>query len=104
MASTAKDRIAYLVGLGLRELSEQNKLWTRNHLVDPRQEPFSLEADGDQVALFWLVTDHTGKNDSSYRIVFDEQEDSFGLVVELASGTQWFLGIYGTFREALENM
>ena len=64
----------------------------------------AVNSDGRGVSYYWLVTDNIGVNDSSYRVVYDEEQNMFGLECMLANGIEWYMGAYGTFREAIENM
>ena len=78
--------------------------WVRTHLVEPHLRKFSVDHDGSSFKHFWLVTDHNGENDSSYRIVFDGEQEVFGLECTLESGVEWYMGSYGSFSDAVENM
>ena len=51
-----------------------------------------------------MVTDNIGYSDSSYRVVYDEETKMFGLECTLSNGLEWYMGAYGTFEEAVENM
>ena len=78
--------------------------WVQTHLVEPRLLTFSVDHDGSSFRQFWLVTDHNGEQDSSYRIVFDGEQGVFGLECTLDSGVEWYMGSYGSFSDAVENM
>lgn len=78
--------------------------WAQQHLIQPRKINLSLDSDGNTSKEFWLVTDHNGEADSSYRVVYDVDEQVFGLEVTLESGIEWYMGAYGTFADAVENM
>ena len=78
--------------------------WVRTHLVVPRMRRFSVDHDGSSFKQLWLVTDHNGKHDSSYRIVFDGEQGVFGLECTLETGVEWYMGSYGSFSDAVENM
>ena len=75
---------------------------------DPVLSRWSLflatDAEGTSFKDVWLVTNHTGENDSSYRIIYDDQAQLFGLECTLESGVEWYMGNYGSFSETVENM
>lgn len=85
-------------------LQHHLQTWARTHLVEPRLHRFSVDPEGSSFRQFWLVTDHTGKNDSSYRILYDGEQNVFGLECTFKSGVEWYMGSYGSFSEAVENM
>ena len=74
------------------------------HLIEPRQVRLTTDPDGTSFKDLWLVTNHTGENDSSCRIVYDDQAQLFGLESTLESGVEWYMGNYGSFSETVENM
>jgi hypothetical protein len=78
--------------------------WLRNHLVEPRLSRLSLDHNGSSFKHFWLVTDHNGEQDSSYRIVYDGEQEVFGLECTLDSGVEWLMGSYGSLSDTVENM
>jgi hypothetical protein len=92
------------VAEGLVVLAPHLQDWLRGHLVEPRPTQFSADADGKSFKDLWLVTDHTGENDSSYRVVYDENNQMFGLESTLDTGVEWYMGSYGSFSETVENM
>ena len=85
-------------------LAPHLRSWVDEHLIAPRQVRLALDADGTSFKDVWLVTDHIGVNDSSYRIVYDHEADAFGLECTLDSGVEWYMGNYGSFAEAVQNM
>ncbi len=89
---------------GLAVLAPHLQDWLRTHLVTPRPIRFSVDADGNSFKELWLVTDHTGEKDSSYRVVYDENNQMFGLESTLDTGVEWYMGSYGSFSETVENM
>jgi hypothetical protein len=78
--------------------------WLRPHLVEPRLIRLSADADGTSFKDLWLVTDHTGEEDSSYRLVYDGDNHEFGLESTLDTGVEWYMGSYGSFSETVESM
>jgi hypothetical protein len=85
-------------------LSPRLQSWARAHLIVPHRIELSNDVDGKDKSIYWLVTDHTGNQDSSCRVAYDEEFGQFGLECTLQDGTHWFMGIYGTFAEAIESM
>jgi hypothetical protein len=81
--------------LGVRE-------WIAARLTEPHQVQLPVDPEGTQVEDFWIVTDHKGG--THYRIAFSPNDESFGIVTPLASGVEWFMGSYGSFKEAVEAM
>ena len=78
--------------------------WAETHLIPPSKQFFSVDLDSDCRKGLWLVTDHNGTNDSSYRIVFDDEMQMFGLETTMQDETAWYMGPYGSFQETVENM
>jgi hypothetical protein len=89
---------------GLAVLAPHLQDWLRAHLVPPRPIQVSVDLEGNSFKDLWLITDHTGKQDSSYRIVYDENNQMFGLESTLDTGIEWYMGSYGSFSETVENM
>jgi len=102
--SEITDRIEELVKAELPRLAPQHREWTEQHLVVPRQMSLSISEDGQGEVTLWLVTDHIGHRDSSSRVVFDAEQDKFGLEMTLANGVQWYMGLYGGFAKTVESM
>lgn len=78
--------------------------WVDEHLISPRQVWVAIDTNGTSFKTLWLVTDRVGENDSSYRVVYNNETDAFGLECTLDSGVEWYMGNYGSFAEAVENM
>jgi hypothetical protein len=92
------------VAEGLAALAPHLRSWVRDHLISPRQVRLSVDPDGTSFEDFWLITDHVGEKESSYRLVYDEIEQSFGLECTLDTGVEWHLGNYGSLSDTVENM
>jgi hypothetical protein len=105
---TANDRtpeaIRVKVTEGLAALAPHLQSWVQKHLIEPRQAQLATDVNGTSFKMLWLVTNHTGTNDSSCRIVYDDDSQLFGLECTLESGVEWHMGNYGSFSEAVENM
>jgi hypothetical protein len=99
-----KQIITLKVNEDLEELKPHLRSWVEEHLIQPRRIVVFTDLDGITSKIFWLVTDHIGKEDSSYRVVYDEYEEVFGLEQILDTGNSWYMGPYGTFLQTIENM
>jgi len=98
------ERIQLKVTEGLVVLAPHLQSWLHEHLIEPRQVRLATDAEENSVKTLWLITDHIGKNDSSYRIVCDEDEEAFGLECTLDTGVEWYMGNHGSFSETVERM
>jgi hypothetical protein len=98
------DQIEIQIEVGLSKLSPHLREWVEKHLITPHPIKLSLDENGKTYETFWLVTDHVGFEDGSYRVVYDFKKNSFGLESKLQNGINWYMGQYGDFAEAIENM
>lgn len=85
-----------------RVTSEGVRDWITARLIEPYLLRLSENSEGTRFAEFWMVTDH--KDGKHYRIAYAPDDDRFGIVTSLTSGVEWYMGNYGTFKEAVENM
>jgi hypothetical protein len=92
------------VQAGLIVLAPHLRSWVEAHLIEPRRVELAADADGTSFKTYWLITDHTGKDDSTYRVAYDEEARAFGLEVTLDTDVELYMGTYGTFSETIENM
>lgn len=93
-----------LIGKGITNLPEHLANWAKSHLCDLKKVKLSKDPEGKKFSYYWMVTDNIGYSDSSYRVVYDEETKMFGLECTLSNGLEWYMGAYGTFEEAVENM
>jgi hypothetical protein len=98
------ERIRAKISESVVLLAPHLRSWAEAHLIAPRQVRLSLDPDGTSSKDLWLVTDHVGTNDASYRVVYDDETDGFGLECTLETGVEWYMGDYGSFAETVENM
>jgi hypothetical protein len=98
------DRIRAKTSEGVALLAPHLRSWVDEHLISPRQVRLAIDTNGTSFKDLWLVTNHSGANDSSYRIVYDDETDAFGLECTLDSGVEWYMGNFGSFAEAVQNM
>jgi|SRR3989338_1094208 len=99
-----KKMIVAKVEQGLNKLPKHLKEWSAEHLIKPRKIIFYSHLDIGEKDSAWLVTDHIGRRDSSYRVIYNKELDMFGLVVDLIGGTVHCLGYSGDFDKAIEGM
>lgn len=99
-----KSEIKKRIRTEIVRLSGHLKEWAEEHLIEPKTIELTVDLDSNKKSEFWLITDDTGHNDSSYRIVFDETTDTFGLECRLEDGREWYMGAYGSFTEAVQSM
>lgn len=88
----------------LTGLAPHLKSWVEAHLTEPRRVRFATDAQATSFKYLWLVTDHTGENDSNCRVVYDSEAQMFGLECTLDTGVEWFMGNYGSFSETVQNI
>jgi hypothetical protein len=97
-------RIQKRVADGLSHLSAPLLVWAEAHLITPRVVTLFSGLDSSTTVDYWLVTDATGSDDGSYRVIYTEDLDSFGLSVILEGERHCCIGFYGGFAEAIESM
>ena len=98
------EHIRAKISQGVVVLAPHLRSWVDEHLIVPREVRLAIDANGTSFKNLWLTTDHVGANDSSYRVVYDDETDAFGLECTLDSGVEWYMGSYDSFAEAVENM
>ncbi len=97
--------IQALVAADLARLEPQLQSWAREHIIAPRLEQLAADPEGHTNVSVWLVTDHTGASDSSYRVVYDPARSAFGLECTLESGVRWYMGAHeGGFAATVRAM
>ena len=85
-------------------VSIEEQAWLRSHVVTPRLIRLSNSLSGPETIGVWLVTDHIGVNDASYRIVYLAENDAFGYECTLEDDREFFVGQVGTLEDALEGL
>ena len=88
----------------LSMLPDDSKAWFQAHRTPPREITVSADPDSSRILHVWLVTDHTGHDDGSSRVVYDPATKMFGLVMELRTGLLWYMGPHGSFVDAVESI
>ena len=85
-------------------LPDDSRTWFEQHRTTLREITVSADPDSSRTMRVWLVTDHTGNNDGSSRVVYDPTTKMFGLVMELRTGVLWYMGPHGSFVDAVESI
>ena len=78
--------------------------WFRQHVVEPKQIKVTISPYDIQWKEVWLITDEKDSNDSLYKIAFNKDTKSFGLIYPLDSEIGWYMGDYGNLIETIKNM
>ena len=97
-------RIDGRVDAELPLLAPHLRNWLAAHRTTPREIQASSDPEGAEHLQVWLVTDHTGAEDSSSRVVYEPATDAFGIVIDLENGVSWFQGSDDSLVAAIENM
>jgi len=92
---TVRTQLPEVSPTGVRE-------WISARITEPHPIQLAVDPEGTQIEDFWVVTDH--REGSHYRIAYSPDSEKFGIVTALESGVEWYMGDYGTFKEAVEAM
>ena len=92
---TVEKQLPQVTPAGVRE-------WISARLIEPYVVKLAVDPDGKQIEDFWIVTDH--KDGKHCRIAYSPDDNSFGIVNPLKSGVEWYMGDYGSFKEASEGI
>jgi hypothetical protein len=88
----------------LDALPETTRAWFAAHRISPRVASLARNSDGTDLINVWLITDHTGDNDSPYRVYFDESKNRFGRECLLDTGVPLLLGVFPTLLDVLDEI
>jgi hypothetical protein len=101
------EEIQKIVDRELNEPEEELKSWNeeevRRLLLKPVKHTYLDTFEEDSTMELWLILDERPGVPTSQKIVYDENENEFGLAGE-KDGQPVFLGYYGTLVETLESM
>lgn len=78
--------------------------WLRSHLIPPRPIELARKPSGENTEEFWLITDHTGREDASFRIVFDEAERRYGIECTILNNISLFAGYRASLADAVADI
>jgi hypothetical protein len=97
------DKISREVG-GNWTISNAHGVDLKKCLLNPHAKQLFVNSFDNSEVHLWLVLEENPTEKSGYKIVFDEKTQMFGLATGSWEGPDMYLGPYGTFLEALENM
>lgn len=86
------------------QLDVQTRDWLRAHLVPPRPIELARKTDGESTETFWLITDHTGREDASFRIVFDDVMRRYGIECTILNNICLFAGFRASLVDAVTDI
>jgi hypothetical protein len=78
--------------------------WLKLHAIAPRKISLSRKTDGGESEQFWLVTDHTGSDDSSFRLVYDDVVGQYGIECAILNSISLFIGFRASLLEAITDI
>ena len=78
--------------------------WFLAHRIPIRKVTLAKETDGTELEDFWMVTDHTGTGDNTFRIIYDDGAREFGYECLMENDVSYFIGFYGDLRETLTDL
>jgi hypothetical protein len=85
----------------LPALANDLRGWFEAHRAQPREVSASSDPEGNHTIRLWLVTDDTGHDDGSSRVVYDPSLKTFGLLMEMQNGVSWYMGSYGSLVDTV---
>ena len=86
------------------QLDRRVALWLQLHKIVPRKITLSRKTDGSNGEEFWLVTDHTGADDSSFRLVYDDVAGRYGIECVILNSISMFSGYRASLLEAITDI
>lgn len=86
------------------QLDRRVALWLQMHKIAPRKIALSRKTDGSNTEEFWLVTDHTGSDDASFRLVYDDVAKRYGIECAILNSISLFIGYRSTLIEAITDI
>ena len=100
----ASAAIAADCAAAIRELDPRVGQWLRSHVIPPKRISLARKTDGSDTKDFWLVTDHTGTNDASFRVVYDDTAARYGIECAILNSISLFIGYRETLAEAVTDI
>lgn len=85
-------------------LSPGTREWLRAHLVPPRPIDLARKTSGESTEQFWLITDHNGRDNASFRIVFDDVEKRYGIECTILNDICLFAGYRASLVDAVTDI
>ena len=102
--AAASARIAADCAAALPALDRRVQLWLQSHIIPPRRITLSRTTDGGNSEEFWLVTDHTGADDASFRVVYDDVVARYGIECSILNSISLFSGFRASLVEAITDI
>lgn len=85
-------------------LEDSLRTWMRSHLIPPREIIVARKTDGNNTEQFWLITDHNGSDDASFRLIYDDLSRRYGLECTIQNNVSFFAGFRSSLVEAVTDM
>ena len=85
-------------------LDHKRQMWLRLHSIPPRRITLSRKTDGSNAEDFWLVSDHTGSDDASFRLVYDDVAVQYGIECAILNSISLFIGFRATLVDAITDI
>ena len=85
-------------------LGASTREWLRAHLIPPRPIELARKTSGENTEDFWLITDHNGREDASFRIVFDEATRQYGIECTILNNISLFAGYRSSLVDAVTDI
>jgi hypothetical protein len=86
------------------QLDPRTREWLRAHLIPPRPIELDRKTDGNNTEQFWLITDHTGREDASFRVVFDDALRRYGIECTILNNISLFAGFRASLVDAVSDI
>ena len=86
------------------QLDASTRDWLRAHLIPPRPIELARKTSGENTEQFWLITDHNGRDDASFRIVFDESTRKYGIECTILNNISLFAGFRASLVDAVTDI
>ncbi len=100
----ARASIAADCAAAIGMLGHETSRWLQLHALPPRRITLARKTDGGSTEDFWLVTDHTGSDDASFRIVYDDVAARYGLECAIGNDVPLFAGFRASLIDAVTDI
>ena len=100
----ARSTIAADCAVVIGKLDRVQAQWLRAHALPARPITLSRKTVGGETEDFWLVTDHTGADDSSFRVVYDDVTAQYGIECTIGSDVNLFAGFRSSLLDAVTDI
>lgn len=86
------------------QLDPRTREWLRAHLIPPHPIELARKTDRKNTEQFWLITDHTGREDATFRIVFDDALRRYGIECTILNNISLFAGFRASLVDAVSDI